>query len=616
MHNSLYKIYFFIVMLTLPQFLSAQQIPSYESEEITVTARKIPTTFSDLTRSIIVIGREEIQTAPVHSVQDLLQFVAGVDVRQRGPLGVQADVRIRGSSFEQTLILVNGVKMSNPQTGHHNLDIPLTLADIERVEILKGHGSRLYGPNAFGGVINIITKKNDKKQGQLKVVGGNFKFSQNDLSVTQSIGRFDNTLSLSLIKSAGYHPNTDFDNRTFFYQSTAKLGAGTFNLSYGYIDKNFGAYKFYSERFPNERERINSGFLNSALSFDKDNYSVSVKAYWQRHKDDFILDNLRPNWYRNRHITNLRGLEFQTTLKSHIGSTSLGGEIAGEGIKSSNLGDHSRARGGIFFEQELRPTKKLMFVPGFSFYYYSDWGWQMWPGLDVGFQLTKTLRTFGSAGRSFRVPTYTELFYNSPANTGNRNLKPEQVWEYETGLRWKKYFFAGEIAVFRRHGQHLIDWVRYNTDEPWQALNIAQRITNGAEISLMIHPKWIKKDSPIREIQLSYNHLESGKNTKQFTSKYSPDYLRQQFIFKIAYRSFYNIKQNWRLRYEERSGKQSNILVDVRLYFNYKNLEFFMEATNLFNTKYVEMGFIPMPGRWIMAGINFRLSSDAFAQTR
>jgi len=602
-------------LVIYPVVVFAQQIPTYESEEIVVTAGRIPATFSDLTRSVTVIGREEIKAAPVHSVQDLLQFAAGVDLRQRGPLGVQADVGIRGSSFEQTLILVNGVKMSNPQTGHHNLNIPVTLDDIERIEILKGPGARLYGPNAFGGVINIITKKNNKKQGHFKVVGGDFKFSQTDLSVTQPIGRFDNTLSLSFIKSAGYHLNTDFDNRTLYYQSTAKLGVGTFNLSYGYIDKNFGAYKFYSERFPNERERINAGFLNSALVFNKKNYSVSVKAHWQRHKDDFILDNARPNWYRNRHTTGSRGLELQTVLKSRFGATSLGGEIAGEDIKSSNLGDHSRTRRGVFFEQELRPVKNLLLVPGFSFYYYSDWDWQMWPGLDVGLKLTETLRSFCSVGRSFRVPTYTELFYSSPANAGNRNLKPEQAWQYESGLRWRKYFFAGEIAVFRRHGRHLIDWVRYNTDEPWQALNIAQRMTNGAEISLAIYPQRIKKDSPIREIQLSYSYLDSDKDAGPYTSKYSLDYLRQQFILKINHRWFYNIKQYWQLRYEERSGKQTNILVDARLYFNFKNLEFFMEATNLFNTKYVQMGFIPMPGRWIMAGLNFRLKSDSFAQT-
>ncbi|NIA30831.1 MAG: TonB-dependent receptor [Actinobacteria bacterium] len=600
-------IFSFIAGLVIyPFVVFAQKIPTYESDEIVVTAGRIPVTFSDLTRSVTVIDREEIETAPVHNVQDLLQFAAGVDLRQRGPLGVQADVAIRGASFEQTLILVDGVKMSNPQTGHHNLNIPVTLDEIERIEILKGPDARLYGPNAFGGVINIITRQSDDKHGHIKLTAGDFNFSQTDFSVAQPIGRFNNTLSLSLARSMGYHRNTDFDNRTLFYQTTAELGGGVFQLSSGYMDKDFGAYKFYSERFPDERERINAGFMNSALSFDKENYSLSVKAYWQRHKDDFILDSARPDWYRNRHTTGSHGIELRSAFESRFGVSSLGGEIAGEGIKSSNLGNHSRTRGGLFFEQTLRVSKNLTLVPGFSFYYYSDWGWQIWPGLDVGLQLTETLRAFASVGRSFRVPTYTELFYSSPANMGNPDLKPEQAWQYETGLRWQQYFLVGEMALFRRHGRHLIDWVRYNTDEPWQALNIAQRMTNGAEISLTFYPQRMKNDAPVREIQLSYSYLDADKDAGPYTSKYSLDYLRQQFICKITHRWFHNVKQYWRLRYEERYGGQKNMLVDTRLYLDYKNLEFYVQASNLFDAKYVEMGFIPMPGRWIIAGLNFR----------
>lgn len=592
-------------LMMIPLIVPAQT-PKYEFDEIVVTAGRIPTTFSNLTRSVTVIGREEIETAPVHSVQELLQFVAGVDLRQRGPLGVQADVAIRGATFEQTLILVDGVKMSNPQTGHHNLNIPVTLQDIDRIEILKGAGARLYGPNAFGGVINIITRPNGKRRLRLQQTAGDFGLSHTELSVSQSVGRLDNRLSASLSRSAGYRRNTDFDNRTLYYQTSARLGAVDLRLSSGYMEKDFGAYKFYSERFPDERERINAAFVNPALSFDNSNYSFSVNAYWQQHKDDFILDSARPDWYRNRHRTRLRGVEVRTALRSRFGVTSLGGEIAGEGITSSNLGDHSRTRGGLFLEQSWQATKSLTLVPGFSFYYYSDWGWRMWPGLDLGWRFSQTLRAFGSVGRSFRVPTYTELFYFSPANMGNRDLKPEQAWQYEGGLRWRNSFLVAEAVLFRRHGRDLIDWIRDEPEAAWQALNIAQRVTRGAEVSLALYPQRLIKSATVREMQFSYSYLDSDKDNGSYASKYALSYLRQQFIFKITHRWFHDVKQYWRLRWQQRYGEQKILLVDARLYIDFKNVQLYVQANNLLDVKYKEMGYIPMPGRWLMAGADLR----------
>ena len=324
--------------------------PAYELEEMVVTAGRIPTTFSNITRSVVVIGRDDIRTAPVHSVQDLLQYALGVDVRQRGPLGVQADVAVRGGTFEQTLILVDGTKVSDPQTGHHNLDLPLALEDIERVEILKGQGSRLYGPNAFGGVINIITRKREHKAARLEALAGDYGLREGTVSLSHPLGTSSHHLSLSKRTSGGYRAATDFDISTVSYGFSIPIGPGMSDLSFGYMAKEFGANSFYSDKYPNEWENTNTTFLSAGFYLEEDRFSFSSKFHWRRHGDDFLLDRERPAWYRNRHTTDLSGVDLLFLFPSRLGTTAFGGEAGKEGIESSNLGNHSRTKEGFFVE--------------------------------------------------------------------------------------------------------------------------------------------------------------------------------------------------------------------------------------------------------------------------
>ncbi len=386
----------------------------------------------------------------MQSVQEMLEYVSGVDVKQRGPLGVQADVSIRGGTFEQTLILVDGIKMSDPQTGHHNFDLPFSLDNVERLEILKGQGSRIYGPNAFGGVINIITKKGSGKFVKVKTAAGDFGFMQGDLSMSFPLGLMRNQLTLSKTRSEGYRNNTEFNISKIYYGSTIPIQSGKIDYSFGYVDKEFGAYNFYSNKYPDEWEHTKTLFVNTGAHLQGKRFYLTPKLFWRQHKDDFILDRKRPEFYRNRHTTDVYGIEFQSIVLSTLGSTALGGEFGKERIESSNMGNHSRIRSGFFLEHHLPTFKTLTLVMGTSAYYYSDWDWKVCPGIDFGIQIKSELKLFGSVGKSFRVPTYTELYYNSPANEGNRNLVPEKSWSYETGCNLTKNIYSGKICIFRR----------------------------------------------------------------------------------------------------------------------------------------------------------------------
>lgn len=602
-----FVISFCAILFALPLLAHGQQ--SSIHEEVIVTARKLPALFSEMTRTVTVIDRREIESTPVHSVQGLLEYALGVDLRQRGPLGVQADVSIRGGTFEQALILIDGIKVSDPQTGHHNLNLPLTLEDVERVEVLKGSGSRLYGPNAFSGIINIITRKNRQKHVSLGTMAGDHGFVEGNTCLSFPLGTSSQRISLGKKKSEGYQPNTDFDIFTFSWRSSLQVASGEINVFAGHIDKEFGANSFYSDRFPNQWEHTKTTFFHAGANLKKDGFSFSPKAYWRINKDDFVLDRERPEWYRNFHTTNTSGLEFQLNFTSKFGRTAFGGEVGKEWIESTGLGSHSQMKGGIFFEQQIAPARHFVLVAGAFAYRYSDWGWRIWPGLELGLLLTGGMRLYASLSYSFRVPTYTELYYSDPANKGNPGLKPEEAKEYEIGANLMKESFEWNISLFRREGKNLIDWIRPEETYPWEAHNIMRLNTHGLEIGIKIWPKKFWEHSPVSRIQVTYAFLDSKRKAMDFNSKYALDHLKNQFGLNIEHDIFSSLKQSWRIRYEERLRHREHILVDTRIFWSSRTYEFFIDATNLFNIHYTEFGFIPMPGRWIAGGIKINLMS-------
>jgi len=598
-----------IAMQASPVMAQHEQIQILD-DVIVVTATRVPTTFSELSRTVFIIGMEEIASSPGRSIGDLLSRVPGVDVRRQGSHGVQADVSIRGGTFQQTLFLIDGIKVSDPQTGHHNLDLPVTMADVGRIEILKGPGSRLYGPNAMSGVVNVITKQATGRRVQLETSGGSDGFFDRQLAVTYPIAGATHRLALSRRSSSGYRDNTEFDIRTMAYRTGFTAGENAVRLLAGYAEKEFGAYKFYSDRFPDEWEATKTWFLSVDADLKTAPVSLTPRFFWRRHEDDFVLDRNRPDWFRNNHSTDHYGAEIQTSLATSWGTTVIGGELASEEIESSNLGDHSRNRGGLFFEQRFKPTPRLSLVPGAWIFRYSDWGWEAWPGIDIGYRLTSTARIYFSTGRSYRIPTYTELFYKSPANMGNPELRPEEAWTHELGAALSGDMFSANLSLFVRKGSNLIDWGRGSPDDPWQVLNVSETTTQGIEVGLGIDPAPVWTWFSTTHVAVRYAYLDSDRKTGTYESKYMLDHLKHEAIFDIDQLWFSMMKQSWRLRYLDRYNGDNYIVVDSRVTGNYNSLGLFVEVVNLFNASYVEVGTIPMPGRWFRIGVRINIADD------
>lgn len=596
--------YIIFLVFLLPSFAHGEG-EIYDIGEVVVTASRIPTESSQLTRNVTVIDSEDIEDAPVNSLPELLGYIAGIDVRRRGVEGIQADISMRGSTFEQVLILVDGIKVSDPQTGHHNMDIPLTLADIERIEVLHGQGSSIYGPNAFGGVINIITKKPEDRKGEVSFVQGENSLSAGNLSFSFPWRDSAHTFSLERKESSGYQYNTDFDILTSYYRSTIETSFAPFDFFIGHTDKEFGADSFYSNLYPDQWEETETTLASLSSRLGNDKVIFEPKLYWRRHWDKFILDRTDPDTFINHHTTYVYGSELDLHINSSWGKLVLGGEIGEETIESTNLGDHSRTRQALFAGFQPEIGNNFWLDMGMRGDYYKGWGWEGSPSVGLGYRVRPALKLRTSAGRSFRVPTYTELYYQSPANIGNPDLKPEESWSYDVGFDWTGNGFSWATTIFRREGDNLIDWVRDSSSDPWEAKNIGEVDTDGLEILFKMNPGEFYESSCFSEMSLGYAYLNSYGPEDSLQSKYVFDYLRHQVSLGLKRSLPFKIHQTWKLSYEDRVSGDNYFLLDTRIskQLEGRNIEIFIDGTNLFNASFEEVGGVPMPGRWILGGL-------------
>lgn len=583
------------------------QEKTYNLNEIIISAGRTPVSFANLGRAVIIITGEQIKSSPVNNVQDLLKYVSGVDLRARGTEGVQADIAIRGGSFEQTLILIDGIKISDPQTGHHNLNLPISLSSIERIEILKGHGARVFGANAFAGAVNIITKKRGISSVEISASAGQNGLFDLDLSTSIPFESTSHTFSVQKKKSDGYAHNTNFDLSNFSFGQILTLGNSFVKTFLGYIDKDFGANSFYSDRFPNQAERTITRIVSVTSELKLSGITVSPKIYWRNNFDDYHLDYLRPDWNHNTHHTQSYGAEIQSSFSSPFGATSLGGEIGKDEINSSNLGIHNRTKAGFFGEQIIQFNESINFSAGFYLYNYSSIGWKLWPGLDISYKLNDDVKLFASYGQAFRIPTFTELYYVSPANMGNVNLVHEQTTNYEFGFSYNQPHLKIESSIFMKDGNNLIDWVRLDKNDPWKVENVADVEMIGTEFSIYIPMNKILTHLLINNINLSYTYLSSNRKTGSYESKYLLDHLRHQLQINMNHDLPFQLTQSWFIRFEQRENSTSNFIVDSQISKGFGDFKLYLRATNLFNQSYFDIAGVPLPGRWLSVGISYSM---------
>jgi len=598
-----------LLLLTLNFFLIAQTNEEEQLEEIIITSSRIELPFSKNSKTLKIITSSDIKNSVATNVTELLQQYAGIDIVQRGSKGMQADLKIRGGNFEQTLILIDGIKTDDPQTGHHTMNMMIPLENIERIEIVKGAAARIFGQNAFTGAINIVTKKQQKDKLTVGINMGSYNYRTAKITAVKNFKKSNHFIHFSRNESEGYRENTDFKNTNIFLKSNFNTNKEPIQLIASFADRKFGAQYFYTSPASNftEYEETQTSLVGVSSKFLWNDIVLKPKMYWKRNQDIFLLKRYNPAFSRNHNISNKIGMELNSSYKSTIGITGFGIDVAKVSLTSNNLGDQHRTIFSSFIEHRIDIDSKLDITPGVSINYYSDFGFQAFPGLDVGYKMNKKTNLYWNIGSSYRVPSYTELYINIPNFlSGNADLKPEKAVTQEMGLKYHFKQFSFNSALFFRVSKDLIDYVKATNTSPfYKAENLRRIVTRGIEFDSDYRFHLFNKT---QKIGISYTFLDDDYGD---ISVYKSRYLlnssiKHHFTARLQTTFIKNITQSVSYRYVDKPLNTYH-LMDVKVMSKIKDFELFVLFNNVLDTDYFEKEFIKMPKSNFEFGLKYTL---------
>jgi len=595
------SIFFFAALF----FVQGQE-KSTDIETIEIQGKLISIPYKIANQNITVITREEIENSPAKSIDEILQQIPGMDIRRRGANGVQSDLGFRGSSFEQVLLLLNGIRMNDSQTGHNSMNLPIDLDDVERIEVIKGPGARRFGQNAFAGVINVITKTHIEKRVKISAEGGDYESYGFGLNAQLGNEKFSNALQANSNSSQGYMHNTDYEIRNVFYQSKLNIKDGDLRLQAGFSEKKFGANGFYSSPKATEQyEETQASVVSLAHQQTFGKLKLHSNIYWRRGQDMYLFNREKPEIYRNMHIGNNVGGEVNSSYQWALGTTGVGVELRKEFLASNNLGEQNRFVTQVFFEHHFSLLdKKLNISPGISWANYSKEGNFFYPGLDVGYNFNPSNKIYGNISRVSRVPSFTDLFYVSKTEVGNINLQPENAVSAEVGYQFQNKNVLAKISGFLRNSSNSIDWIKNSLNDPtWYAQNVGNINIKGIELELN-HKilSWLKYTA-------GYTYLDNEfKASDEFVSRYVLENLKHQFIAKLETRFLKNFTNEVVYRNNERENLGSYNLLDEKLSFVKNDFSVYVLINNLTNTSYTETFGVEMPKRWFHIGFSYTIN--------
>ncbi len=604
-----------------PVTTMAQAMPDTTStalREVVVTENRLQVPFAKQNRNLTIVSRAEIAASPARSINELLAYVAGVDVRQRGPWGAQADVGIDGGTFDQTLVLVNGVKMSDPQTGHNSLSLPIPMDAIERIEILRGPVARIYGVNSLTGAINIVTRQATESGVDGHVYAGSSlrRDGQADALYNsrglQLGGRVANANDRHLLYGSydggnGYRHNTAFVNTKFLYQGEATVDQrDILSWTLGYAYNDFGANGFYAAPGDSNSQEIVQTAI-AAVQYRaqlNDRWTLTPRVAYRFAHDDYRYLKHDLSRFRNLHRTHVASYEFNARYVGAFGDLGMGAELRNDVIHSTSLGNRNRANYGFYGEFRTDKIDRLSLSLGAYLNYNSDFGWRVYPGLDAGYNVFGHWRLFFNAGTGQRIPTYTDLYYQGAGNRGNPDLLPEHAYYIEGGIKHTGRHWQANASYFYRRIDDFIDWTRRSLDDPWVPDNFLRNNTRGVNTSVAY--SWHASQAANGRVGFSYNYLDP--RFEQYDdsnlSRYAIENIRHQAVGFVALRAG-KLGITAAERFVERISYRRYFLTDIRVSMTWQAYRLYADANNIFDKRYIEAAAIPMPGRWFSLGVKY-----------
>ncbi len=604
-------------------------------------------------KTIHVIKLKAVRNQVIESIDDVLALVSSADIRSRGSKGIQSDVSIRGGNFDQVLILLNGIKINNPQTGHHNLDIPVDVSMLDRIEILEGPAGQTFGVNSYSGVINLITKKSNKEQAIARLKLGQFGYLKTDYDIAHSFDNISVYNGFSYQKSSGYLTNDSINNTDFFaIKDFLSIRIDTknhpINIQAGYHQKDFGANSFYTSKYPWQYEKTYGYFASVNTTFGK-RIKWQPSISYKQHFDEFQLFResvykyqngyyvskqdtaqfAHGYYYKGHNYHKTRNLSAGVKIKftSKLGVSNILLDISNEQIYSNVLGEllsepdgkYTKSAERTYVATTLNQVKKIgaFNLGGGATILYNK---QFDTHITGGVYLNRTGKYFThyiSVNSAVRLPSFTDLYYQGPANIGNPDLQPEKAMSYEAGSKFYKNNLRLSASVFYRQGDNTIDWIRINPADKWQPQNLTELNTFG----LTFTAKKRFENIFVKQFSFSYAYLKTDKPEQTFISKYVLDYLKHKLTATVSHNTFAGISANWSIIYKNRNGQyldyvnshyqlfdyQPYWLANLKLSKDYKNTRFAISVENVFDTQYNDLSYIKMPGRWFIAELVYKV---------
>ena len=608
---------------------------------VEITGSRAPLALGQAARMVTVLSREEIQAAPVQSINDLLKMAVGVDVRQRGPIGAQTDVSIRGGTSEQITILLNGINICDPQTGHNAFDLPCDIADIERIEVLEGPAGRVYGTSSLVGAVNVVTKEGRSQRAEVRVEGGSYGYlsAAGRISLPSTLSPLTSHLSASMTRSDGYQRaksgalNSDYSGGKVFYQGGYDTKGIRIDWHAGLSTKGFGSNTFYSAKFDEQFEKTTK--LYTAIKGEaKGWFHLSPSIYWNRSHDRFeLIRGSEDKVPFNYHRTDVFGINLNSYFDWVAGRTAVGAEFRNEDIVSGNLGEplnqpkHINGtdrdylfglnRSNLAFHLEHNVLLRRFTLSAGFIAVKNTWNqmpFTLYPGIDASYRIGDNWKVYASYNSSLRMPSFTELYYSVGGHKADKYLKPEELRAIEGGVKFGNRWLTAKVAVFHHHSRDMIDWVRdtRSADAPWQSVNLTKVNTLGQEIS--VQGSWLRVKG-----FLAYCHLHQSKDTPEYLqSQYSLEYLRHKLTAQLQMHIAERLNLTVNYRWQDRMGSYTDTdgqiqpyhpysVVDARLAWDADTYSIYIAGNNLTCHRYVDYGNVRQPGLWLTVGAKYHI---------
>ncbi|MBQ7239700.1 MAG: TonB-dependent receptor [Bacteroidales bacterium] len=604
-------------------------------EDVEVLASRVPLTQVQAPRLVTVLSAVDIAAAAVHSINDLLEYAVGIDVRQRGDMGVQTDISVRGGTFDQITLLLNGVNISSPHTGHLSADFPVTVQDIERIEVVEGPSARVFGTSAFTGVVNIVTRKGDSSA---HLYGGSYGYAGADLRLSGKTGKIENSLSGGYSRSDGATPNSFFQSTRAFYQGEYKDEDLQVDLQLGYSYKPYGANTFYGAASTDQWESNERymGALTAQTHAGRLHLSPAVS--WNRWFDHYQWHKGSPLG-ENYHQVDTWSASLNSWFETRFGKTSFGFEMRNEGIYSTKLGEpmvagkyfdvrgHDGLSDSTQYTHHANRTNLSAFIEHdlllrdwtlsagllANMNTGLDYKWRVYPGVDVSWRPSAYWKLFLSWNMALRMPTFTDLYYSGANIEGTTDLKPEKTNDVSVGTRFRRDGWRVEASVFYSHKSDMIDWVVYSDDlAAEQALNPSATGTFcsgnfeldnvGVEWNATFLPREIWQQCYLKKIGVQYAYIDEDISYSRSIekSKYAMEYLRHKVVLQAETRLWkqLNLSLSWRWQDRVGTGNDPYSLLDGRLSWDASKWTIYADCSNLLNATYYDYSYIKQPGRW------------------